>query len=225
MVSGGPDAKPVPDVSGQTVAQATTNLNTVGFKTVLVADLDSPLPAGQVVVTDPPAGTSLSVDTAITLKVSNGKQFVMPTLVGLFYDDLLPQLQGLGFVGQLLRGPDVPGVSDRDRNRVVRQDPPPGTGVSSDRHHHRELRGIAGARPNRSRAAQPLGAKEFGRWASAAVPTISVLPATGAAAADHGTLGVAGSGVSSAPRSFGVANTPGPGSRPRGGDRQLRRHQ
>ena len=131
MVSGGPDAKPVPDVSGQTVAQATTNLNTVGFKTVLVADLDSPLPVGQVVATDPPAGTSLSVDTAVTLKVSNGKQFVMPTLVGLFYDDLLPQLQGLGFVGQLLRGPDVPAVSDRDRNRVVRQDPPPGTGVST----------------------------------------------------------------------------------------------
>ena len=131
-VSGGPDAKPVPDVSGQTVEQATTNLDTVGFKTVLVADLDSPLPAGQVVATDPPAGTSLSVDTAITLKVSNGKQFVMPTLVGLFYDDLLPQLQGLGFVGQLLRGPDVPGVADRDRNRVVRQDPPPGTGVSTN---------------------------------------------------------------------------------------------
>ena len=129
-VSGGPDDKPVPDVAGQTVAQATTNLDTVGFKTVLVADLDSPLPAGQVVTTDPPAGTNLSVSTAITLKVSNGKQFVMPTLVGLFYDDLLPQLQGLGFVGPLLRGPDVPGVADRDRNRVVRQDPPPGTGVN-----------------------------------------------------------------------------------------------
>jgi hypothetical protein len=53
--------------------------------------------------------------------------------------------------------------------------------------------------------------------ASTVVPTISALPAAGAAAADHGTLGVAGSGVNSAPRSFGVANTPAPGVNPAAG--------
>jgi hypothetical protein len=62
-----------------------------------------------------------------------------------------------------------------------------------------------------------LGANEFGRSASNAVPTISVLPATGGAAPDHGTLGVADSGVSSAPGPFGVANTPAPGVDPAAG--------
>ena len=70
QLSTGPETRRVPDLVGQTVNQATTNLKTAGFQVVLTGPVDSTLPAGQVMATDPPAGTNLSVQSAITLKVS-----------------------------------------------------------------------------------------------------------------------------------------------------------
>ncbi len=130
-VSSGPEARRVPDVSGQTVEDATRNLTTAGFPTVLTGPADSTLPAGQVAATDPPAGTEVSVDAAITLKVSRGNQIVMPSLIGMTYLEVVPYLQGLGLVGQLLNGGDLPGP-DASRNRVIRQDPPAGASVNRD---------------------------------------------------------------------------------------------
>jgi serine/threonine-protein kinase len=40
-------------------------------------------------------------------------------------------LQVLGYAGPLLNGGDIPG-SDDNRNRIVKQDPPAGTGVNRD---------------------------------------------------------------------------------------------
>jgi len=131
QVSTGPEARRVPDVSGQTVDQAATNLKAAGFQIILNGPVDSSVPVGQVVSTDPPPGTSLSVRSAITLKVSLGNQFSMPNLVGKTYLDVVPLLQGLGYVGPLLNGGDIPG-SDDNRNRVVKQDPPAGTRVNRD---------------------------------------------------------------------------------------------
>jgi serine/threonine-protein kinase len=131
QVSTGPEARRVPDVSGQTVDQATTNLKTAGFQIILVGPADSNLPSGQVVSTDPPPGTNLPVQSAIMLKVSLGNQFPMPNLIGKTYLEVVPLLQGLGYVGPLLNGGDIPG-SDDNRNRVVKQDPPAGTAVNRD---------------------------------------------------------------------------------------------
>jgi serine/threonine-protein kinase len=131
QVSTGPEARRVPDVSGQSVDQATANLKAAGFPTILVGPADSSLPSGQVVSTDPPPGTSLSVHSAITLKVSLGNQFSMPNLIGKTYLDVVPLLQGLGYVGPLLNGGDIPG-SDDNKSRVVKQDPPAGTAVNRD---------------------------------------------------------------------------------------------
>ncbi|WP_395310811.1 Stk1 family PASTA domain-containing Ser/Thr kinase [Mycobacterium sp. AMU20-3851] len=134
LVGSGPSARQVPDVTGQNVEQATRNLGTAGFTTILQADADSVLPAGQVAGTDPPAGASVASDAPITLKVSRGNQITMPDLRGLFYGDALAQLQALGFTGPLLKGPDIPeAVAGRDqRARVVQQDPAPRTGVNRD---------------------------------------------------------------------------------------------
>lgn len=131
LIGSGPSARQVPDVTGQTVEQATRNLDTAGFTTVLQADADSTLPAGQVAGTDPPAGASVASDVPLTLKVSRGNQFLMPDLRGLLYGDALQQLQSLGFTGPLLKGPDVDAGGDR-RARVVQQDPAPRTGVNRD---------------------------------------------------------------------------------------------
>jgi len=134
LVGSGPSARSVPDVTGQSAEQAAENLDIAGFTTILQADADSTLPAGQIAGTDPPAGASVASDAPITLKVSRGNQITMPDLRGLFYADALAQLQALGFTGPLLKGPDIPeAVAGSDRRaRVVQQDPAPQTGVNRD---------------------------------------------------------------------------------------------
>jgi beta-lactam-binding protein with PASTA domain/predicted Ser/Thr protein kinase len=129
VVGTGPESKPVPDVAGQTTEQATKNLNTVGFTTVLTAPVDSSEPAGQVLSTDPPAGADTNLDNSITLKVSKGNQFVMPNLVGQFWTDAEPNLRALGWTGVLVKGPDVSNSGQRT-NAVVTQSPPAGSGAN-----------------------------------------------------------------------------------------------
>ena len=103
IVGSGPGLVPIPDVNGQTVDIATKNLNTVGFMTILTAPTDSPRPAGEVIASDPPAGTPTAKDAPITLKVSQGNQFVMPDLTGRFWVDAEPLLRALRPIGPLLR--------------------------------------------------------------------------------------------------------------------------
>ncbi|MBI3228038.1 MAG: Stk1 family PASTA domain-containing Ser/Thr kinase [Mycolicibacterium cosmeticum] len=131
LVGSGPSARQLPDVTGQTVQQATQNLGIVGFTTILQADTDGTLPAGQVALTDPPAGTSMDADAPVTLKVSRGNQLEMPDLRGLFYGDALQQLQSRGFTGNFQKGPDVD-AGGQSRAKVVQQDPAPKTGVNRD---------------------------------------------------------------------------------------------
>ena len=125
VVGTGPVTRSVPDVTGQTTEQATKNLNTVGFTTVLTAPVDALEPAGQVLAVDPAAGTDAELDTTITLKVSKGNQFVMPNLMGQFWVDAEKNLRALGWTGVLVKSPDVPNSGQRT-NAVVTQGPAPG---------------------------------------------------------------------------------------------------
>ncbi len=129
VVGTGPATRDLPDVVGQTAELATKNLNTLGFPTILTAPVDSPEPAGQVLGTDPPAGTAATMDTAITLRVSKGNQFIVPNLTGQFWVDAEPNLRALGWTGVLVKGPDVPNSGQRT-NAVVTQSPAPGAGVN-----------------------------------------------------------------------------------------------
>jgi serine/threonine-protein kinase len=131
IVSTGPETRRVPDVSGQTADLATSNLQAAGFSTILRGTVDSALPRGHVVSTDPTAGSSLSLQSAITLKVSLGDQFVMPNVEGMTYLEIVPLLEGLGYQGHLLSGGDMP-ATEGNADRVVRQEPPPGVGVNRD---------------------------------------------------------------------------------------------
>jgi serine/threonine-protein kinase len=131
VVGTGPVTREVPDVSGQTVDQATKNLNTVGFTTILTASVDSSRPAGEVIGVEPAVGNPAAVDSPVTLKVSKGNQFVMPNLVGQFWVDAEPNLRALGWTGVLVKGPDVPNSGQRN-NAVVTQSPAPGGGVNFD---------------------------------------------------------------------------------------------
>lgn len=131
VVGTGPRTREIPDVAGETADLATKNLNTVGFPTVLTATVDSTVPAGQVLGTEPAAGAAVPLDSPITLKVSKGNQFIMPNMVGQFWIDAEPNLRALGWTGVLVKGPDVPNSGQRT-NAVVTQNPSPGAGTNLD---------------------------------------------------------------------------------------------
>jgi beta-lactam-binding protein with PASTA domain len=131
LVGSGPETKDVPDVTGQAVDVAQKNLTIYGFTKFSQSSVDSTKPAGEVMGTNPAAGTNVPLDSVIELQVSKGNQFMMPDLTGLFWADAEPQLRALGWTGVLVKGADVPG-SDAQRNRIVYQSPPSGTGINRD---------------------------------------------------------------------------------------------
>lgn len=56
---------------------------------------------------------------------------VMPEIVGMYWTEAEPKLRSMGWVGELVKGPDVP-ASPGDRNRVLFQSPSPGEPVNRD---------------------------------------------------------------------------------------------
>ena len=131
VLGAGPETRPVPDVKGQAQDSAVQILTASGFTKTVPVEVDSTLPAGQVIGTNPTAGQTVPVDTVIQLQVSRGNQFIMPDLRGQFWTDAEPRLRALGWTGVLDRGGDVQNSGQRT-NAVVTQSPSAGTGVNYD---------------------------------------------------------------------------------------------
>ena len=129
VVGSGPEDTLVPDCSGQTVEVCNQILTASGFVNTVVIEVDHTASAGNVVATEPATGTSVPKDTPIQIHVSKGNQFVMPDLVGQFWDDVYPRLTSLGWTGTLDKGPNISNSGQRS-NAVVTQSPPAGTGVN-----------------------------------------------------------------------------------------------
>jgi serine/threonine-protein kinase len=126
-VGSGPGTTPVPPVAGQTWDVAQQVLSAAKFTNPIQVPVDSTQPAGQVVGTLPAAGEITSLDAPIQVQVSKGNQFVMPYLMGKFWDDVLPLLQGLGWTGTP-NNDNVP-AGDANRAKVINQNPLPGQPV------------------------------------------------------------------------------------------------
>jgi eukaryotic-like serine/threonine-protein kinase len=131
LIGSGPENIQVPDVTGQSAEQAKATLTAAGFTNVIDAQVDSPKASGDVIGTSPAAGQSVSKDTLIQVQLSKGNQFIMPNLIGQFWDAAYPTLQALGWTGQLVRGPDVQNSGQRFA-AVVTQSPSAGTAVNKD---------------------------------------------------------------------------------------------
>ena len=58
-------------------------------------------------------------------------EIVMPDLIGKYWSDAEPELRAAGWRGMLIKGPDVV-AAQRDRNRILRQDPPRGARLGPD---------------------------------------------------------------------------------------------
>ena len=96
-VSSGPDTVAVPDLSGYSAAEAKVALENLGLKVGKTAQVDdTEVDKGKIVSTDPAAGQTVPVDTAVTLKVSSGLATV-PDLTQKQLSDAVSELSDKGF--------------------------------------------------------------------------------------------------------------------------------
>ena len=95
--STGPQAVPVPDVSGKTQEEAKSVLEAAGFKVGNVKTVDNATIAkDQVVNTDPAANSKQTKGTIITLYISSGMTKIPDGLVGQAKDSVIAQLKQAG---------------------------------------------------------------------------------------------------------------------------------
>ena len=72
VVSGGPASAPVTDVEGLTEAEALKKLRKAGFKPHVTKEASATVAAGQVIGTNPPAGTIEQLGSRVPVLVSSG---------------------------------------------------------------------------------------------------------------------------------------------------------
>ncbi|NUT35910.1 MAG: Stk1 family PASTA domain-containing Ser/Thr kinase [Hamadaea sp.] len=102
----GPDQVLVPDLVGSTKAQASTNLTQLGL-TPDFDEIDSDKPAGEVLSTNPKAGTTVDKGATIQVQISRGNKVVVPNLFGMKGTDACAKLVELGLKCQSLEGDEV----------------------------------------------------------------------------------------------------------------------
>ncbi|WP_432484305.1 Stk1 family PASTA domain-containing Ser/Thr kinase [Kineococcus esterisolvens] len=126
VVSRGVQHFDVPEVAGQESAAAQEALREAGLAVGEVTEeFSEDVAQGQVVRTDPAAGTSVPHDSPVALVVSRGRQpLAVPDVVGLSLEDAQERIAGAGLVaGEATRrtSETVPA------GRVISQDPADGT--------------------------------------------------------------------------------------------------
>lgn len=126
VVSAGQATVSVPDVRGQTQANATNRLSGLGFK-VDVGQAFSSQAVGTVVSQSPAGGTNAPSGSTVSINVSEGSAPVsVPNVVNLATADAVSTLQAAGLVVNSQTTSSTTNIG-----RVIRQDPVAGTSVSA----------------------------------------------------------------------------------------------
>jgi beta-lactam-binding protein with PASTA domain len=121
-VSRGPREIRVPDVKGHTLADAQQQVKAAGLTPGTVTKaFDDSVPRGQVVRTEPVAGTQRAPDTAVAFTVSRGAPVDVPDVVGESVTDAQQDLQDAGFT--VILAPDKVFSDDADEDTVALQSP------------------------------------------------------------------------------------------------------
>ncbi len=121
QVSSGPEERPVPDVAGRTVADASNVLGQNGFNVTQTTEASRDVEAGLVIRTNPPANTPLQPGSTVELVVSSGPpQEPVPDVIGLTENGARQALTNRGF-GVSVEETDQ--CSGDQQNQVVDQDP------------------------------------------------------------------------------------------------------
>jgi beta-lactam-binding protein with PASTA domain len=90
--------QPVPDVTGQTIEQATSLLESLGLRATVGDPQASAVEAGRVAHTDPGAGSRVSKGYSVTLHPSDGTlAATMPDVIGDSPTEATAALQASGF--------------------------------------------------------------------------------------------------------------------------------
>lgn len=105
-VSRGPHPRTVPEVDGETVAEAEAALQGVQLRYALDHRYSTAVPAGEVIDATPPEGSTTARGTVVTLVVSLGPPYVtVPRVVGLSAAAAEQALAAAGLVGEVVEGP------------------------------------------------------------------------------------------------------------------------
>ncbi|NLG56000.1 MAG: Stk1 family PASTA domain-containing Ser/Thr kinase [Rhodococcus sp.] len=127
---GSPNQVAVPDVSGQSVEQAESTLNNLGFRTERQSRPDANMAEGNVIGTRPSAGSQVDERSTITLDVSTGPQQIsVPRLIGLTQEEAEKALTAVGLRVDRSIGREPSDVEDLDK--VIQQDPAAGGRASA----------------------------------------------------------------------------------------------
>ena len=127
----GPRQVRVPDVVGQNIEVAQPNIAGAGFL-VDRQNVDSTLPAGQVVATTPAGGSNATDGDTVVVRVSNGSQFEIPDLAGQTPVQAVDLLRAAGWEGTIaeIDQVDVQTSDLTQVHRVQQQAVAPGTAIA-----------------------------------------------------------------------------------------------
>jgi serine/threonine-protein kinase len=119
-----PELIAVPDLTGQSEADAIEQLQDLGFRIRLRGETSEAVPDGFVIATDPPPGVQVEPNSVVTLVISGGpQQFPVPQLAGLTEEAARALIEEQGFVvGEVTSRLD----NDVEEGLVIEQDPDAG---------------------------------------------------------------------------------------------------
>ena len=121
FVSKGPAARPVPEVVGRTIAEASNLLGQAGFSVNQTSEPSDTVEEGRVIRTDPAAETVRPKGTAVTVVVSSGPaESAVPSVVGLTEANAINTLSSGGFNPVVVEQDTSSSAED---GRVIDQDP------------------------------------------------------------------------------------------------------
>jgi serine/threonine-protein kinase len=121
-VSKGPQEIRVPDLAGRTLADAQAQIKAAGLTPGTVTrSFNDSVPQGQVIVTEPAAGTQRAPGTPVTFTVSRGSPVDVPDVVGESVTDAQQKLQDAGFT--VVLAPEKVFSDEADADTVALQSP------------------------------------------------------------------------------------------------------
>ena len=123
------NVREVPDVSGMTYERANEALAEADLRAIRVDEENTEVAAGNVIRTDPEAGTSVTPDQQVSVYVSTGQQMsTVPTLVGLGQDAATSAITAAGLqLGTVISQND----KDLAAGTVISSDPVDGASVAA----------------------------------------------------------------------------------------------
>ena len=129
----GPEQIRIPDVTGQKVEVAQANIEGSGFK-VQIQNIDSGVPKGQVVSTDPVGGSTAAKGDTIQIRVSNGNNIEMPDLTGKTVSQALAELRSAGWSGSSssINQTQTSTLDPEMVGKIISQEQPPGSEITKN---------------------------------------------------------------------------------------------